>query len=527
MNRRMNRVSLGLSSGQPSALEEERTTGDVHDEISARLNDRDLVVVSNRQPYSHEFEDGEVTTVPNAGGLTAALDPLMQELSGTWVAWGSGDADREVADGEGRVTLPPGDNAYELHRVWLDDDEVEGYYRGYSNRVLWPICHSDVSKVDARPSDWETYRDVNDTFAERTIAGSSDDAVIWFQDYHFATAPRTVREARPDAFLAHFWHIPWPTWDVFQVCPHREAVLGGLLANDLIGFHTDADCRKFLDCVESAGIGRVDRITRSVAHDGGRTYVRPFPIGIDAAQWEDLAATAEANRFRESFRADHETLGRHLALGVERLDYTKGIERRLDALAHLWETRPEQRGELTYVQKLSSSREDIPAYHRLRDRIEDRIETINDRFGTDDWKPVLYLTEHLSREELAGLYDEADLALVTPVRDGMNLVAKEFVAAQRDDPGTLLLSELAGASEELGSESVLVNPYDVGELADAIEESLSIPLDERRERMDRLQTEVRTNDVYAWLLAQFSTIERVQEQQSETDQPSTAGDPYL
>ncbi|WP_158055312.1 alpha,alpha-trehalose-phosphate synthase (UDP-forming) [Halorussus halophilus] len=481
------------------------------DSVAAVLDGRELVVASNREPYSHGYTDGEIVVDRPAGGLTAALDPVMQAVEGTWVAWGDGDADREVVNDEGTVGVPPEDPAYDLRRVWLSDEQVSGYYRGYSNQVLWPLCHLDTAKVNADPTFWAQYRQTNADFADAILDAAEDDSVVWFQDYHLALAPRRVRDARPDATLAHFWHIPWPTWDAFQACPQYEQLLDGLLANDLVGFHTEAYCRNFLDCVEAATHARVDRASASVSYKGQRTFVRSFPLGIDAAQRAELATSEAADdywqRFREGYDIDADT---RLALGVERLDYTKGIERRLDALERFWEQYPEWRGELTYVQKGTESRSEIPAYSELQNRVADAIERVNDRFGTDDWTPVVSLTDHVPDAGLAALYREADLALVTPVRDGMNLVAKEYVASQTGESGVLVLSELAGSHEQLGDESVLVHPYDEAGVADGIADALELSRDERARRMAALQRSVHAEDVYDWLESQFQTVAAVE-----------------
>ncbi|WP_135806119.1 alpha,alpha-trehalose-phosphate synthase (UDP-forming) [Halorussus marinus] len=479
--------------------------------VATLCEDRELVVVSNREPYSHHREDGEVVVDRPAGGLTAALDPVMQAVEGTWVAWGDGDADRETVGPDGVVAVPPEDPSYDLRRVWLTDEQVDGYYRGYSNQVLWPLCHLDTAKMTPEPSYWRAYRETNDEFADAVLGATDSDPVVWFQDYHLALAPRRVRDARPDAFLAHFWHIPWPSWDVFHACPQYEQLLDGLLANDLIGFHTDEYCRNFLDCVDAATDARVDRANRSIAHRGRRTFVRSFPLGIDAARQAELSETEAGDDFWASFSEKHGLVGDHrFALGVERLDYTKGIEQRLDALELFWAEHPEWREEFTYLQKSIESRGDIGDYQRLQSRVGDAIDRVNDRFGTDDWTPVVAVTEHLPEAGLAALYREADLALVTPVRDGMNLVAKEFVAAQTADPGVLVLSELAGASEQLGEGSILVHPHDPESVADAIEEALGMSERARRVRIADLQRVVHAEDVYAWLESTFETAAAIE-----------------
>ncbi|USZ69548.1 trehalose-6-phosphate synthase [Halorussus salilacus] len=480
--------------------------------VAALCEDRELVVVSNREPYSHDREDGEIAVDRPAGGLTAALDPVMQTVAGTWVAWGDGDADREVVGPDDTVSVPPEDPSYDLRRVWLDDAQVEGYYAGYSNQMLWPLCHLDTAKMNPDPEFWQSYRETNSEFADAVLDSTGRDPVVWFQDYHLALAPRDVRAARPDAFLAHFWHIPWPSWDAFHALPQYEQLLDGLLANDLVGFHTEEYCRNFLDCVEAATDARVDRGSRSVAHRGERTFVRALPLGIDAAEQAELADGDAADEFWREFGAKHglDDGDIRVALGVERLDYTKGIEERLAALERLWEERPEYRGELTYVQKGIESRSGIEAYRTLQERVDAAIDRINDRFGTDDWTPVVQLTDHLPKPGLAALYREADVGLVTPVRDGMNLVAKEYVAAQTRDPGVLVLSELTGASEQLGDRAVAVHPRDLDGVADGIDEALSLSEDERLHRMADLQRVVHAEDVYAWLESTFETAAAIE-----------------
>ncbi|WP_423743250.1 trehalose-6-phosphate synthase (plasmid) [Haladaptatus sp. SPP-AMP-3] len=482
--------------------------GPTAETVSSLLGDRELIVASNRQPYSHERENGEVVVNRPAGGLTSALDPVMQSAGGTWVAWGSGDADFDVADEDGRVGVPPESPTYDIRRVELTDEQVEGYYYGYSNQVLWPICHIDPAKMNADTAFWEHYQRANRAFADAIADETTEESVVWFQDYHLGLAPRMVREERPDAFCMQFWHITWPSWDAFQACPHYEQLLDGLLANDLVGFHTERYCQNFLDCAAMLSGTRVDRATRSVVYEGGRTFVRPFPLGIDADNRQELADSAETTAFWESFRREHD-VGETVAVGVERLDYTKGIPERLTALERFWERHPEWRGEFTYVQKASESRSQIDAYGELQAEVESEIERINERFGTDDWTPVVYLNEHLPKEGLAALYREADLGIVSPRRDGMNLVAKEFVASQVDEPGVLLLSELTGASEELGDEAVTVHPHHTNEFVDAIERALSLPESERERRMHDLRKQVHSNDVYAWMNAQFRTIEAI------------------
>lgn len=470
----------------------------------------DLVLVSNRQPYRHEYDDGAVTVDTPVGGLASALDPMMQRTEGTWIAWGDGAADFDVADG-GQVQVPPSDPSYTLERIRLTDEEVQGYYEGYANRVLWPLCHSAMGRVTVETAHWEQYRDVNAQFAD-VVAGHVDsDTTVWFQDYHFVLAPRFLRAAVPDAFQMQFFHIPWPAPDVFRVCPHGEAILDGLLGNDLLKFHTPRYCANFLECVDQHLPGAtVDWDADSVVYEGRQTQVAAIPLGVDAPSIRETAAAADSVAWAQ-FVARHGMGETTVAIGVDRLDYTKGIPRRLDAIERLFETRPDLRGEFTYVQKGAPTREGIPAYQRHRATVEDRIRDLNDRFGTSTWSPVVYTTRTLDRDVLVSLYRHSDLAIVSPVRDGMNLVAKEYVAAQVDSNGVLLLSPFAGAFEQLGEGAVRFDPYDTDRAAAAIEDAIEMDAPERRRRMRTLRRTVHETDLAWWLDEAVETAADVQD----------------
>jgi trehalose 6-phosphate synthase len=469
----------------------------------------DVHVVSNREPYRHEYGSGGTVEVDRpTGGLTAGLDPVMQQLGGTWTAWGDGEADFAVSDDGNAVAVPPEDPAYTLQRIPLSEAEVDGYYEGYANRTLWPLCHTAIGRVRFDDGDWQSYRAVNRKFAAVTAAQVDDDSTVWFQDYHFGLAPRFLR-GETDALLMQFWHVPWPAADVFRIAPHAEDLLDGLLANDLLGFHVPRYCANFMECAEELVDGAVVDWAENRVHYGDRaTRVEAFPLSVDA---DRIASEADAapdagERFRREYGIAPD---RPIALGVDRLDYTKGIPERLAALEHLWETRPELRGAFTYVQKGEESREAIPAYRELQETVERRVERINDRFGTDDWQPVVLTTAFLDPETLYGLYRDAAVALVTPVRDGMNLVAKEYVAAQDDGDAALVLSRFAGASEELRDGAILVNPYDTPACADAIETALEMDDDERSLRTLQLREEVADGGVSEWIDSVFETAAAV------------------
>lgn len=464
--------------------------------------DSDLLIVSNRQPYRHEYdENGEIEVDRPGGGLAAGLDSVARELGGTWIAWGDGEADAVACDADGRVAVPPGEECYVLNRVWLDDEDIDGYYEGYANQVLWPICHTATGAISYEPEYWERYRAVNTQFARAVIDALSEDSLVWFQDYHLALSPSIVREAA-DVTLAHFWHIPWPALDVYRICPQRRELLEGLLANDLVGFHVDRYCDHFLDCVEAfVPDATVFREDRSVQFNGRRVDIDSFPLGVDVQRIRELArGPVEVDR---RVRREHNVQGQ-LVLGVDRLDYSKGIPHRLAALDYLWANRPRLRKSFTYVQRGMPSREGIPEYRALQDEIERRIESINGRFGTSDWQPVVRIREFLPDEELYGLYRAADVLLVTPLRDGMNLVAQEYVAAQLERDGALVLSEFAGGHAYFGDWAVSVNPFDTLQLADAIEQAIDMNALERNRRMRSLGTAVEELDIQGWMASMLA-----------------------
>ncbi len=478
------------------------------DDVLDSLADRDVIVVSNRQPYRHTFDEaGDITVDRPAGGLTAGLDPVIQQTNGTWIAWGDGDADRQVTDDTDAVGVPPEDPSYTLRRVWLDESDVADYYYGYSNRVLWPLCHGLEANVAYEDRYFERYREVNRTFASRVVDTLGEDPFVWFQDYHFALAPQFVREqAGDDVLLSQFWHIPWPEREVFRDCPQQEALLRGLLANDLLGFHIPRYCGNFLDCVALlVPDADIDWEAWTVRLNGTETTVRAFPMGVDTGTIAEHAAAPE-NGFWDDFRTEHGIpTDVQVAVGIDRLDYTKGIPERLAALERLWETEPNWREALTYVQKATPSRTEIPEYRELGRDVDRDIARINERFGTDDWQPIVEIDTYLSEDALYGLCRYSDIAIVSPVADGMNLVALEYISAQLDETGVLVLSEHAGAHDLLGDVAVSIDPSDTATFASRLDLALSMPADERRDRMAALRSTVTTTDLQSWMADIFRT----------------------
>jgi len=465
--------------------------------------DEQLVVVSNREPYEHRWgEDvGEIRVKRPAGGLTSALDPLLQTVGGVWIAWGSGDADAAVVDEDDRVKVPPEQDSYTLRRVWLDQHDVNRYYLGFANQFLWPLCHYRPALTRVRARYWERYRRVNRRFADAVLDETRGrKSVVWFQDYHLALAPALVRARRPDLSLAHFWHIPWPPLEIFEVSPQAEDLIGGLVANDLLGFQLPSDREHFLRCAEALLPAEVDWENHTATVDGHTCHVRSFPISIDIDRFVEDATGPEADRAVERLRERYCPAGGQLAIGVDRMDYSKGLPEKLKAFDFLWERYPEFRGKLTLVQVGVPSRTDIEAYDELTQKVERLVWEINDRYGTSDWQPVHLIKQSLPADRLAVLYRAADICVVSSLRDGMNLVAKEFVVSQVDGRGALLLSKFAGASTEL-SHAILVNPYDPEDFSRLLRDALMLDPEEKAKQIARMRRELRS--IYAWMAEIF------------------------
>lgn len=481
--------------------------------VVAQLGDTRLVVVANREPYIHlkhvwqpslmgrlvgRKPREHLSWMQPASGLVTALDPVMRACGGTWVAHGSGSGDRATADAQGRVAVPPDEPSYTLRRVWLTDREEEGYYYGLSNSALWPLCHIAYARPVFEEPDWREYVDVNRRFAEVVLEEIADTkAIVFVQDYHFALLPRMVKAARPDAVVCQFWHIPWPNAEAFRICPWKEEILDGLLGNDLLAFHLQYHCNNFLDTVDRTLEARVDRDLFAVHRGGHRTFVKPFPISIDPGLWTPVAAGPDWTR---DVAATRRALGigdARLVMGVDRLDYTKGIPERLQAFERMLVTRPEWHGRVVFLQIGAPTRDRLDRYRTLGTEVLAQVAAINARFGTRAWTPVIYRHEHHSPAQVGALYRAADACVVSSLHDGMNLVAKEFVAARTDELGVLVLSRFTGAARAL-ADVVPVNPFATDEFAAAIHEALTMPEVEQRRRMRNLRQEVLSHTVYDW-----------------------------
>ena len=444
-----------------------------------------FIVVSNREPYSHVISGDHISWVSPVSGLVEALDPVLRASGGTWVAQGNGDADRQAVDANDRVAVPPDRPEYTLRRVWLTQEEINGYYLGFSNGGLWPLCHTTFIPPLFNESDWLAYQKVNRIFADavmQEIGGRR--AIVLVQDYHFALLARFLKEQNPDLTIGQFWHIPWPSYEALRTCPWYEEILNGLLGNDLLGFHTPSYCHNFMDSAERGSGAAVDPLKQALLRQDGTTFVEPFPISVDFQTIAARAGEEAVDREMASLRREYNLDGKILGIGMDRVDYTKGIPERLQALDKFLEDNPRYRGKVVFIQASMPSRTQIGIYRELSQRVDDLIKGINAKYGTAFWQPVILLMRQLPPVTLLALRRLAHFCVVSSLHDGMNLVCKEYVSARVDDDGVLILSRFAGAAEEL-TDALLINPYVIGEFAEKIKEAIEMPPEERRRRMRR------------------------------------------
>ncbi|MCC7052109.1 MAG: trehalose-6-phosphate synthase [Gemmatimonadaceae bacterium] len=467
--------------------------------LNEHVREDSLVIVANREPYIHDsVPGGDVIVRHPASGLVTALEPVMRACSGVWIAHGSGTADRQSSDANGRLMVPPGEESYRLRRVWMTEEEERGYYYGFANEGLWPVCHQTHARPIFRKRDWEHYNTINARFADTVVQEvAEDDPIVLVQDYHFALAPRMIRERLPRATIITFWHIPWPNPERFSICPWREELIDGLLGSSIVGFHTPAHCNQFLETVDTALEARIDRADNAVIRQGATTLVRPYPISVEwPLRWTEQVPPAAVSR-REVLSELGLPDDTVLAVGVDRLDYTKGIEERIEAVERLLERRPSLLGRFVFVQLAAPSRTEIPQYQQLREAVEAGVERINRRFGSTGYLPVILLRAHHEPERVFRFYRAADMCYVSSLHDGMNLVSKEFVAARDDEQGVLILSKFAGAAHEL-PDALIVNPYDLEEASAAMERAACMPKAEQAERMRAMRAVVAEHNVYRW-----------------------------
>jgi trehalose-6-phosphate synthase len=481
--------------------------------LAGKLQDKPLFVVANREPYMHVYNDRDrsIQVLVPASGLVTALEPVLLACDGTWVAHGSGNADRDTVDSHDHLRVPPDHPTYTLRRVWLSEEEEKGYYEGFANEGLWPLCHIAHTRPIFRPQDWLHYQQANRRFADAVLEEmqGSESPIALVQDYHFALLPRMIKEARPDARVAIFWHIPWPNPEVFGICPYQRELMDGLLGADLVGFHTQSHCNNFLETVDRAVEALTEWDRFAVNRQGHVTLVRPYPISV-AFQEPTLAANESRNSGgeRAALCAELGIEASLLGIGVDRVDYTKGILERFRGIERFFEVNPAYQRRFSFIQIGAPSRTDIERYRQFLDEVTVEADRINARFQAGRWKPIVLLKKHHSHEEISRYYRAASVCMVTSLHDGMNLVAKEFVASRDDNRGVLILSTFAGASLEL-TDALLVNPYDVEQVAEAILKALNMPEDQEAERMLRMREQVREHNVYRWAARLLSDLTEI------------------
>jgi len=475
--------------------------------IQDKLKDTKFIVVANRQPYKHILRDGVVTCVKPTGGVVSALDPVMRVCRGLWVAYGDGEADRTATHGNGKLQVPPENPSYTLKRTWLTNKEVEGYYYGFSNEVLWPLCHVVYQRPSFKPSDWDQYVAVNKKFAKAVLEEikEDEDAFIFVQDYHLALFPKYVKEKRPDVRIAQFWHIPWPNPEAFRICPQAKKILEGLLANDLFAMHIKQHCNHFLDTVSQLLEVRVDTERVSVVKGEHETLVRDIPISVDFEEISKNASTPEIDQIIQEMKSKYNINTEYVLGGLERMDYTKGIPERLIGYGRFLEKYPEYKGRVTYLQAGELSRTHIEKYRQLNKEIDSIVDQINWKHKKENWIPVVMCRDLLSPTEILALFRMCHGFVVSSLHDGMNLVAKEFVASRSDEKGALILSNFTGSAREL-TEAILVNPYDQEKMAEAIKKAITMSPKEQTKRMRRLRETVAENNIYKWIAKVINTF---------------------
>jgi trehalose 6-phosphate synthase len=474
-------------------------------EMENLLHGKKLIVVSNREPYMHIHEGKDIKCIVPASGLITAMEPILKACSGLWIASGSGDADKETVDKHNKVEVPPDAPKYTLRRLWLTKEEENHFYYGFSNEGLWPLCHIAHTRPTFRNDDWRYYKKVNEEFAKAVLdeTKNEEEPFILIQDFHFALLPELIKKEKPKAKVAIFWHIPWPNPESFGICPWQREILKGMLGADLIGFHTQYHCNHFLETVNNALESRVLWENFSVKMGGRTTYIKPFPISI-AFTLKDF--DIDLPKIKPSqLLTEYGLKAQFIGIGVDRIDYTKGIVEKFLSVERFLEKNPSFVGKFTFIQIGAPSRTQLKSYSDTVSAVENETNRINLRFKSKNWKAIILLKRHHSHEEIAPLYSSADFCMITSLHDGMNLVAKEFVASRHQNDGSLILSRFAGASQELQS-AIIINPYDIEKSADAIKQALEMTKEEQNQRMTQMRLVIVRHNIYSWAASLLRTM---------------------
>ncbi|QQG41035.1 MAG: trehalose-6-phosphate synthase [Candidatus Levyibacteriota bacterium] len=472
------------------------------------LKDQAILVVSNREPYIHTKNGGDISYFFPTSGVVTAIEPVMQACGGTWIAHGSGNADKLVVDNHDRVKVPPHEPKYTLRRVWLSEEEEKGYYYGFSNEGLWPLCHIAHTRPIFRKEDWLEYKSANEKFAKAVLQEIKNikNPMLLIQDFHLALLPTLIKKQRPDAKIGIFWHVPWPNSESFRICPFRKELLNGILGADLVGFQTQLYCNNFIDTVGGELESLIDLEQFAVTRNGHTSYIKPFPISIAfyngyLSEPNDKSGELDSNNILKTF--DIKT--KYIGLGVDRLDYTKGIIERFKAIAFFLNKYPSYKEHFTFIQVSPPSRSKIKRYQDFENDVKTEVEKINAMFQTKGWKPIIFLKKRYTHKEINEFYKIANICLVTSLHDGMNLVSKEFVASRSDEKGVLILSQFAGASREL-KDALIINPYNIEQVADAIQLGLEMKESEQTIRMIKMREVVKIHNIYRWSAEFLKTL---------------------
>ncbi|MCM8781891.1 MAG: trehalose-6-phosphate synthase, partial [Candidatus Omnitrophica bacterium] len=515
-------VALGLRVARKVVTEEAQvrlqkeeiwTDAKLRDLIHAKLGENALFVVSNREPYMHVTDEatGAVKCIRPASGVVTAIHPILSVCGGTWIAHGSGNADKKFVNSKNKLGVPVDDNRYILKRVWLTKEEEEGYYYGFANEGLWPLCHNTHTRPIFRETDWQVYKKVNHKFAESILEElPAKNPFIFIQDYHFALLARMIKEKRPDATIALFWHIPWPNPEAFSICPYQEEILNGMLGSDLVGFQVQSHCNNFLDTANRLLESRVNTEKFSVVRHKKETYVRACPISVDGHIGGE-SFNIELIREMQRLKKEYELEGKIVGVGVDRIDYTKGIVERMLAIDRFLEKYPQYKKKFIFIQLGAPSRTHIKRYHELMGEIDELVDKKNWKYLDGDWKPIIYLKRYFSQDEIEPYYMLADFCIVSSLHDGMNLVAKEYVAAKKNLSGSLILSQFTGAAREL-TDAILINPYSIEEFSEAIRVAIEMSGEEKRKRMENMRKVINENNVYRWaanIITELTALKKI------------------
>jgi alpha,alpha-trehalose-phosphate synthase [UDP-forming] len=486
--------------------------------VEKKLKNRKLILVSNREPYAHVYAGESIKWYRSAGGLTIALDSMAAACGATWVCLGDANADFKVTDEHGHVAVPPDNPKYTLKRIKLSKQEIAEFYEGFSNETMWPLCHVCYVRPKFDYTTWLTYQSVNRKFADAVIEEADQGSIVFLQDYHLCLVAQYIKEKRPDLTTIMFWHIPWPNPEVFRICPWKKEILSGLLANDILGFHLKYHAGNFIETVNNELECRVDWERMQIFRNESSTRIHSYPISIDFNSIFSSADVTETHKRIEENKIAYRLHNVKIGLGVDRLDYTKGIPERIDAIDRLFDKYPEHIGKFTFVQIGVPSRTHIEDYQQVVNHIETRCLQVNAKHGNDSWEPIIFLKGQQNFDALIPFYKMADLCIVSSLHDGMNLVAKEFIAASDDNRGVLVLSQFTGAAREL-EQALLMNPYDTESFTEAIHQALCMNPEEQKVRIERMRITVAENNIYTWAQSILNDVVRLAEDSAITMEP--------